>query len=93
VKIELNKITAKRDCGVVGLWRKSTLNHMYCVAGAAADESRIDRVEAMWISLANHIHNIHKHDNPLYAMCNHPPIPDDDLSKEWLVPSEFKKVL
>ena len=67
---------------------------MYYVAGAAAeDEKWADRVGATWLSLANHIQNIHNHDHPLCAMRNHPDIPDDDQNIEWLVPGEVITIL
>ena len=62
---------------------------MYFVAGAAIqDEHRADRVEAMWLSLANHIQDVHEHPNQLYVMCDHGHINDYDRDKEWLVPGE-----
>jgi len=94
VKRELKQIAVIRDCGVVGLLRIYIHNHMYYVAGAAAeDEKWADRVGATWLSLANHIQNIHNHDHPLCAMRNHPHIPDDDQNIEWLVPGEVITIL
>lgn len=69
---------------MAGLWRKSIVNHVYYVAATA--EGDPDLLAAMWVSVANHIRNIHEHDSELYEMCGHPPLDDDDRTKEWLIP-------
>lgn len=83
----MDAIAKKSGCEVVGLWRKSIVNHVYYVA--ATSEGDEDLVEAMWMSLPNHMQDIHEHENPLYPMCGHPHLRDEERNKEWLVPGKI----
>ncbi len=69
---------------VIGMWRKSIVHHVYYVAATARTEE--DLVEAMWVSIANRMIDVHEHDNELYPMCDHPHLIGVDRQKERLQP-------
>lgn len=87
----MDAVAKKSGCEVAGLWRKSIVNHVYYVAATAQGDE--DLLEAMWTSLGNHIQNVHEHDSDLYEMCGHPPLIEEDRTKEWLVPGEQRKII
>lgn len=83
---KIDTLARKRDCEDAGLWKKSIVNHMYYVgAEAPIDDERADTIEAIWLSVVNHIQDIHEHDNELYPMCGHPHLRDEDRNRQWLV--------
>ncbi len=80
----MDAISQKKGCDAVGLWRKSIVNHVYYVAATGQGDE--DLLEAMWLSVANHVRDVHEHPTPLYPMCDHPHLIGQDREKEWLVP-------
>lgn len=96
---KLDAISKKKDCEDVGLWKKSILNHLYYVAASAHERKEElgvpdveEVIEAMWVSVANHVMDIHEHDNPLYLMCEHPPLVAEEREKQWLHPRKLQSV-
>ena len=83
---KIDKLARLKACAPVGRWKKSIKNHMYFVASEPESDSREAVMEAKWKSLDNHMHDVHEHDTPLYVMCDHPHLMDDDRDKEWLEP-------
>ena len=78
----------------MALWKRAILNHMYYNA-ATVPEGRPELLEAMWMSVTNHIMDIHEHDGE-YAYCDHPPIrldDEEDGEKAWLEPGSPAAVL
>ena len=67
------------------MWKKAIINHLYYVAAEAGDDDqRRERGEAMWISISNHIQDIHEHEHELFQMCDHPHLPEDGRKRKWL---------
>uniref|UniRef100_A0A8C2PX67 Uncharacterized protein n=1 Tax=Cyprinus carpio TaxID=7962 RepID=A0A8C2PX67_CYPCA len=67
----------------VGLWRKSVVNHLYW---SATTSTTGEEIVAKWSSVANHIQNIHSHENTLFPSCLHEPLVGDQ-TRHWLKPS------
>ena len=87
---KIDSLSRKRDCEEVGAWKKSIINHMYFVgAEAPVDDDREKSAEAMWLSVVNHIQDIHEHQSDLYPMCGHAHLKDDERNKQWLVPGKY----
>ena len=80
---KIDEVGKKKDCQQVKLWKKSIINHLYYVAVSTPREEEELR-EAKWVSLINHIHNIHQHDNDLYPSCEHEDLQGADREKEWI---------
>lgn len=70
----------------VGLWRKSVVNHLYW---SATTSTTGEEVVANWSSVANHIQNIHSHENTLFPSCLHEPLVGDQ-TRHWLKPSKYR---
>jgi len=54
---------------------------------AAASSITGEETVAKWVSVVNHVQNIHQHDDWQFPVCLHGPT--DDHEKKWLRPSEF----
>ena len=76
---KLEALGKERDCAAVRDWSKSIVNHLYW---SAASSTTGDEAVAKWLSVANHVQNVHEHDNWQFPACQH-----GDLNKKWLRPS------
>jgi hypothetical protein len=83
---KIDALAKKKECGDVALWKRSIINHLYYVAAEAPQANREEVAEAMWVSICNHIQDIHEHDNELFVMCEHPHLRDEERNKQWLLP-------
>nr|XP_054602063.1 uncharacterized protein LOC129164785 [Nothobranchius furzeri] len=77
---ELGKRKTTQD---VRLWKQSVVNHLYW---SASSSSSGQEAVAKWTSVANHIQNVHSHDNALFPSCLHAPL-DGEQARQWLKPS------
>lgn len=77
---ELGKKGGTED---VALWRKSVVKHLYW---SASTSSSGQEALAKWTSVANHVQNVHTHNNALFPRCLHEPLVGED-STHWLKPS------
>ena len=66
------------------MWKRSIINHVYYVAATAPAEDRTSYLKDMWLSIDNHIHDVHEHESELYPFCDHVHLVYD-REKEWLV--------
>ena len=59
---KIDGISRKKDCGKVGRWKKSVINHMFWCAATTDDDDDDDGDirEAKWLSITNHIKNKHR---------------------------------
>lgn len=80
---KIDRVAKKKGCLDVRLWKKSILNHLYFVATTATNGDK-ERMEGMWKSVANHVQDIHEHDNDTYVMCDHAHLMGEDRNKQWL---------
>nr|XP_054588718.1 uncharacterized protein LOC107374218 isoform X2 [Nothobranchius furzeri] len=76
---ELGKRKTTQD---VRLWKQSVVNHLYW---SASSSSSGQEAVAKWTSVANHVQNVHSHDNALFPSCLHAPL-DGEQARQWLKP-------
>ena len=75
----------KKECEIVSEWIKSMVNHLYWSATSTKDGDG-ELILAKWLSLVNHIHNVHSGHGELFPECAHPSIYSH--KKKW--PKERK---
>lgn len=80
---KVDAIGKERDCQPVRGWRRSIVNHLFW--SASTSQSGQEMV-AKWTSVANHVQDVHTHDDDLFPDCLHQPLTGED-SREWLKPS------
>ncbi|XP_064477948.1 uncharacterized protein LOC135391577 [Ornithodoros turicata] len=64
---------------VVQLWIESIVRHAYWCPKTSGDDGELCR--AKWVSLMNHIVDVHQHEDPWYPVCYHGPV---SPPREWL---------
>jgi hypothetical protein len=79
---KLEALGKERDCAVIRVWAKSIVNHLYW---SAASSTTGDEAVAKWQSVANHVKNVHEHDNWLFPACLHDDVTNSH-DKLWLEP-------
>lgn len=53
---KLEKLGKQKACELVYEWQKSIINHLYwCISSSNNDDGN-----AKWLSLENHVHNVHR---------------------------------
>ncbi|KAJ8364849.1 hypothetical protein SKAU_G00136800 [Synaphobranchus kaupii] len=67
-------------------WRKSIVNHLHwsCSTSKSGEET-----VAKWKSVANHVQDIHTHDDENFPTCLHEPLIGED-ARQWLKPNVEK---
>ena len=97
VKKKLARLAAASECGIVGEWTKSIINHLYwCAASVTNDDDAPDDasdddddngndIVKHWKSLMDHLCNIHDD-------CYHAELSTlNARRKKWLIPGIFVK--
>lgn len=65
------------------MWVKSIINHLYwCVASTPDGNETI--IKAKWLSLDNHLHNVHRGHSKDFPKCLHGRLRGRDKNKKWL---------
>lgn len=80
---KMDELGKKRGAQDVALWRKSVENHLY---RSASTSSSCEAAVAKWTSVANHLQNVHTHENALFPRCLHGPMAGEE-AKQRLKPS------
>lgn len=80
---KLEKAAKKADCRVIRPWIKSICNHMYLAATSSGDDS--DLKGAKWMSLVNHITNIHEGHSDKFPRCEHGQLEE----RQWITKGEY----
>lgn len=83
IEKKIDELSKRRTTQDVGHWRKSIVNHL---CWSAATSSSGHEAVAKWSSVANHIQNIHTHNNALFPCCLHEPFVGEE-ARPWLKPS------
>ena len=79
---KIEALAKQRDCDDVGKWEKSIINHLYwCVASTPSSEEEV--IKAKWLSLDNHMHNVHHGHAAKFPTCLHGRL-QGDRTKRWL---------
>ena len=67
---KLVAVAKQTGCELIAQWQKSIINHMYwCVASTPSGNGEM--VKAKWLSLVNHIHNVHTGHGDIFSKCVH----------------------
>ncbi|XP_064464382.1 uncharacterized protein LOC135375640 [Ornithodoros turicata] len=91
VKKKLTAISKSANCHSLERWIQATSNHLYWCAKASGGDSRL--TTDAWLSIQNHVVDIHSHHNGSYPRCLHGPITDGDwLDPDSLAYKKFKEV-
>lgn len=82
---KLEKLAKQKGCELVCEWQKSIINHLYwCVSSSSNDDGNNDElVKAKWLSLDNHVHNVHKKHSKEFPKCLHGRLRGRDKKKKW----------
>ena len=88
LKKKLFAISKEKDCGELQQWIKSIINHLYWTA-ATSEGLEADVILARWLSLNNHIINIHSDHSALFTTCEHGPLEGRERHKLWLKPGMY----
>ncbi|KAI8495211.1 hypothetical protein Bbelb_271970 [Branchiostoma belcheri] len=78
---KLSALAKQKECDVVGDWTNSIVNHLYWCS-TTTREGAGDLVEGKWLSLDNHLHNVHSGHSEAFPQCAHGP-----LRRQWLKPN------
>ena len=80
---KLDKLGKQKDCELVSEWQKSIINHLYwCVSSTPADDGEL--IKAKWLSLDNHIHNVHRRHGKKFPKCAHGRLGRQNRNRKWL---------
>ena len=79
---KLEALSKQKDCGIVGRWLKSLINHLYwSVASTPGGDQAL--MKAKWLSVDNHIHNVHQGHSSNFPKCLHGDLHGHEANKEW----------
>jgi hypothetical protein len=79
---KLESLGNQQGCQDIRAWTNSIVNHLYW---SAASSSSGDEAVAKWLSVINHIQNIHEHDNWQFPKCLHGE-QNGSEARKWLLP-------
>ncbi|XP_062600016.1 uncharacterized protein LOC134261608 isoform X2 [Saccostrea cucullata] len=85
LKKKLTALGKEKDCERLMEWIKSIVNHLYWVPTSTPEGSNELRWEK-WVSVFNHIQNIHEGHGDLFERCEHAELDEAARRKRWLRP-------
>ena len=88
LKKRLTALSKEKQCEELQPWIKSICNHLYWVA-ASTPNGNGQMMTEKWLSLGNHIQNLHVHDGALFPSCEHPPLEGIERKKKWFKPGTY----
>ena len=77
-------LAKEKDCEIIGSWLRSMVNNVYWCA-ASTSEGSGDLIRSKWLSLSNHIHNVHTGRDSLFPNCSHQNL-ETEREKKWFRP-------
>lgn len=88
--MKILKLGKEKGCELAGEWCKAITNHLYYIA-TNTTEGNSELIMAKWLSLDNHLHNIHKGHGKLFPKCGHGRLGKRRIkSKKWLNAGNFE---
>ena len=76
---KIEALARKKSCTVLGNWKQSISNHLYwCAASSHGDG---EQVKAKWLSILNHVTNIHEGHSETFPECAHGQLEEE---RKWL---------
>ena len=88
IKKNVKTISKMKECELAGEWKRSIVNHVYWAASSTQDGDS-ETIIAKYKSAFNHIRNVHEHDDPKYAKCEHG---DNYPEREWMTAGKIMRV-
>ena len=79
-------LSKEKDCEIVGEWVKSMVNCLYWCAVSTSNGNG-DEIKRKWISLRNHIQNIHSGQCNEFPRCEYPPLRGRGKKKKLIKPT------
>ena len=76
---KIEALAKKKSCAVLGDWKQSISNHLYWCAASSSGDSK--QVEAKWLSISNHVTNVHEGHSEAFPRCSHGPLQQE---RKWL---------
>lgn len=70
---KLRVLSKKKGCEQIKDWCHSISNHLYWAA--ATNDGDGDLVEEKWLSILNHVCDVHEGHGDRFQACEHPPPP------------------
>lgn len=83
---KIDAMAKVKNCTELAPWRKSIVNHLHW--SSSTSKSGAETV-AKWKSVANHVQDIHTHDDENFLTCLHEPLIGED-ARQWLKPSMYR---
>ncbi|XP_046570932.1 uncharacterized protein LOC124279178 [Haliotis rubra] len=80
---KMEALAKEKDCSIVGRWVRSICNHL-CWAAASTPDGNGDVIRDKWLSVVNHMQNIHHGHGKHFPNCLHPDLGQDDQKRKWL---------
>lgn len=89
---KLKTVEKKKKCELVGDWARSVSNHLYWCASSSDGEGEL--VSEKWLSVLNHITDVHEGHGQRFPKCLHGELEDIDwIKKGSLAFLEMEKVV
>ncbi|KAG1661146.1 hypothetical protein GQR58_021581 [Nymphon striatum] len=79
---KLEMLARKPGCEPLREWITSISNHLHWCANTPDPEVKL----AQWLSIINHMHNIHEGHGDIFPKCTHAYMNDSHRKKKWLNP-------
>lgn len=75
----------KKGCKKVKDWARSVSNHMYWCASSSGGDGEL--VQQKWLSILNHVTNVHEGHGDKFPKCEHGDLEDRD----WMKKGNYQK--
>ncbi|KAJ4921626.1 hypothetical protein JOQ06_023008, partial [Pogonophryne albipinna] len=83
---KLESLAKQKECDAIKPWIRSVVNHLYWSA-VSTESGHGDLVAEKWMSVINHIQNVHEGHGDLYPSCSHAALETRADQKKWIQPS------
>ena len=75
----------RKGCEKIALWAKSISNHLYWCA--ASSDNNAELIVSKWLSITNHVADIHQGHEGKFPVCEHGDITEESA---WMTPGTIK---
>ena len=75
---KLDAISKKKCCEVMGEWASSIKHHLYWSAASSGGDGQL--IVDKWLSVCNHVANVHSGHGGKFLRCEHGP-----LERKWML--------
>ena len=84
---KIENLAKEKKCELAGEWMKSLVNHLYWCA-MTTPSGNGDELKEKWLSVSNHIHNVHDEHGEVFPSCEQGHLTDLERKKKWFKPSK-----